>query len=83
MERCAMSLRRIAGSIGRERPAPTSELRGLQRECARKLAADGRGPELIALTDRLVDNINTLGHVVERAQSVRDRGTASAMSTAA
>jgi uncharacterized membrane protein YccC len=71
-DRCAGSLRSIAASIGGTPVVPPGELRGLQRECARRLGADG-GPlaaELVALTDRLVDNINTLAHVVARAQSV-------------
>jgi uncharacterized membrane protein YccC len=71
-DQCAISLRLIAASIGGAQAVPAAELRGLQRECAGRLGADA-GPlaaELAALTDRLVDNINTLAHVVARAQSV-------------
>lgn len=47
-------------------------LRASQRELARKLGGTtgggGIGTELVMLSDRLVDNINTLGHVVARAR---------------
>ena len=48
-------------------------LRAAQRELARTLGSpgdSGLAAELVTLSDRLVDNINTLGHVVARAQSV-------------
>jgi uncharacterized membrane protein YccC len=49
-------------------------LRTSQRELARELAASTQGEiasELATLSDRLVDNINTLAHIVARAQATR------------
>lgn len=46
-------------------------LRATQRELTRKLGAAGDGDigaELATLSDRLVDNINTLAHIVARAR---------------
>ncbi len=72
LDRCAVSLRAVAASVGKAQAADHSpQLRSLQRECARKLRAGGSGlaAEIVALTDRLVDNINTLGYVVARAHA--------------
>lgn len=68
---CASFLRQIAAAVGRGRPAHSSDLRQLQRECVRELETAGGvlAAELLALTDRLVDNINTLGHLAARAAS--------------
>ena len=70
------ALERIADQVERTAPPQSisPRLRESQRELARKLSgAPGDGAvanELVTLSDRLVDNINTLGHVVERAQAV-------------
>jgi len=73
--RGADALRQIADAVARQAPPPTfsARLRTLQREFARELEASGIGDvaaELTALSDRLVDNINTLGHIVARAREV-------------
>jgi uncharacterized membrane protein YccC len=72
MDQCTKSLRLLAGAIGEAETPPASDLRPRQREYARTLGAGGNGlaAELVALTDRLVDNINTLGHVTARARIV-------------
>ncbi len=76
----AGSLARIAEAVERQAPPPAGippRLRALQRDLARELDASGSGgmggigAELAALSDRLVDNINTLGHIVARAQAAR------------
>ena len=72
----AGTLEEIAAAVtGKAAPAGISpQLRATQRELAGKLsagAAGAIGAELATLSDRLVDNINTLAHVVARA-----RGTA-------
>lgn len=71
LEGCASFLRQIADAIGQGRPPPSSDLRQLQRESVRELETAGGvlAAELLALTDRLVDNINTLGHLAARAAS--------------
>lgn len=71
----AGALERIAEAVERKAPPPplSPRLRALQRELARELdtcASGTVGAELAALGDRLVDNINTLGHIVARAQGV-------------
>lgn len=73
LDRCGKSLRRIADSIGQAQAAAPSELRGLQRECVPQLGTGDSdlAAELIVLTDRLVDNIDTIGHVVARGRAVR------------
>ncbi|HET9108664.1 MAG TPA: FUSC family protein [Steroidobacteraceae bacterium] len=68
----ASALERIAEAVERKAPPPplSPRLRALQRELARELdtyASGTVGAELAALGDRLVDNINTLGHIVARA----------------
>lgn len=68
----ADTLERIAAAVeDRTRPDCISpRLRATQRELARQLSVSGGGAlgsELAALSDRLVDNINTLAHVVARA----------------
>jgi uncharacterized membrane protein YccC len=70
------TLEQIAATVDRTVPPESisPRLRASQRELARKLgstAARGIGAELVTLSDRLVDNINTLGHVVARARGVR------------
>lgn len=64
----------VEKSAGPEGVSP--RLRALQRDLARELGAanradgmDGMAAELATLSDRLVDNINTLGHIVARAQA--------------
>jgi uncharacterized membrane protein YccC len=73
LEGCASFLRQIAEAVGRGRPAPSSDLRQLQRESARELETAGGvlAAELLALTDRLVDNVNTLGHLAARGGDVK------------
>lgn len=68
----AGTLERIAAAVedraGLECISP--RLRATQRDLARKLSVSGDagiGGELATLSDRLVDNINTLAHVVARA----------------
>lgn len=70
----AGSLERIADAVERRTQAQcvSPRLRPLQRDLARSLgdvAAGGVAAELAALSDRLVDNINTLGHIVTRARA--------------
>ena len=75
----AAALELIAAALERAAPPESlaPRLRAAQRELARKLAVTpgegGIAPELVTLSDRLVDNINTLGHVVARAEAVRSR----------
>jgi uncharacterized membrane protein YccC len=70
----ASALGQIAAAVEREVPPESisPRLRASQRELARKLGSTtgdgGIGTELVTLSDRLVDNINTLGHVVARAR---------------
>jgi uncharacterized membrane protein YccC len=72
----ADALQQIAEAVAKgTRPECISpRLRSSQRDFARALSASassGIGSELTTLSDRLVDNINTLAHIVERASSVR------------
>jgi uncharacterized membrane protein YccC len=74
----AASLRQIAGAVARKTGAECllPRLRATQRELVRNMSTRdnrGVGGELAILTDRLVDNINTLAHVVARANEVRPR----------
>ncbi|HVS75366.1 MAG TPA: FUSC family protein [Steroidobacteraceae bacterium] len=76
----ASSLRQIAEAVehGAQPQCISPRLRSLQRDLARKLGesgGDGVAAELAALSDRLVDNINTLAHIVARAQAVRAQTT--------
>jgi uncharacterized membrane protein YccC len=70
----AGALERIAAAVEQQAPPEflAPRLRASQRELARELggtAGDGGiAIELVTLSDRLVDNINTLGHVVARAR---------------
>lgn len=69
----AAALERIAAAVAGKTPPESNSprLRTLQRALARELGASGAGgvgAELAALSDRLVDNINTLEHIVVRAQ---------------
>jgi uncharacterized membrane protein YccC len=69
LEGIAAAVARQSGSV---RGSPG--LRATQRDLARKLRASddgGIGAELATLSDRLVDNINTLAHVVARARGPR------------
>jgi hypothetical protein len=64
----------VAAAIGKVEEPPYSDLRARQREFARSLSAAAgssavEAVELMTLTDRLVDNINTLRHVVIRART--------------
>ena len=76
----ACALEQIAAAVERQVPPQSisPRLRASQRELARELggtsAASAIATELVTLTDRLVDNINTLGHIVARAQAVRPQG---------
>jgi hypothetical protein len=73
MERCAATLRQVSAFIGKAQEPPLSDLRARQREYATSLGAagDAATAELLTLTDRLVDNINTLHHVVASAEAAR------------
>lgn len=70
----AASLRQISAAVAKQ---PGAEcilplLRATQRDFLRKVSASGDqavGGELATLTDRLVDNINTLAHVVARGNA--------------
>ena len=73
----AGTLERIAAAVeDRARPEFNSpRLRATQRDLAWKLSVSGDGgigSELATLSDRLVDNINTLAHVVARAAETGD-----------
>jgi uncharacterized membrane protein YccC len=68
----AASLERISDVVANETLADcvSPQLRMTQRDLARRLSAPAQsaiGGELVTLSDRLVDNINTLAHVVARA----------------
>jgi uncharacterized membrane protein YccC len=70
----AAALEQVAAAVERTDHAQAipPRLRATQRELARKLGAEGDGAigaELATLSDRLVDNINTLGYVVARARA--------------
>ena len=72
IEQGAMALKQISTAVAGAAPADViaPRLRATQRDLAQKLGASGAGAigsELAALSDRLVDNINTLAHVVTRA----------------
>ena len=73
----AAALEQIAAMVERSSPPESlsPRLRASQRELARKLTGTsgdgGIATELVTLSDRLVDNINTLGHVVARAEAIR------------
>ena len=75
----ACALGQIAAAVERQLPpeSVSPRLRASQRELARKLGSTagdgGLAIELVTLSDRLVDNINTLGHVVARARGAQDR----------
>ncbi len=76
LERSAAALEQISAAVAGEGPGDclAPRLRATQRDLARKLGAagdGGLGSELATLSDRLVDNINTLAHVVARAQAAR------------
>lgn len=76
MDRGAAALEQIADAVARKGQlrCVSPHLRELQRDLSRELAASGdreAAAELATLGDRLVDNINTLGHIVDRAQAVR------------
>ena len=73
----ARTLEQIAEAVeNRAQPECVApRLRATQREIARKLTESSHGAiagELATLSDRLVDNINTLAHVVARGSAVRD-----------
>jgi uncharacterized membrane protein YccC len=74
----ARALEQIAEALERQaEPAPVSpSLRALQRDLAGQLdtGALALHAELATLSDRLVDNINTLGHIVARARPVSAGG---------
>lgn len=63
----AGALKQIAAAVEKKAPAEciSPRLRAAQRE----LAGAPDGAELATLSDRLVDNINTLGHIVTRANA--------------
>lgn len=70
IERAASQLHMLAAKLRNNQvPEPTPELRPLQRSLSSLLAmADdrARAEQLVRISDRLVDNINTLAHVVGR-----------------
>jgi hypothetical protein len=70
IDHAATGLHGIAGALREQRTASAlPDLRALQRSLATLLAMSedqaGAG-EVARLTDRLVDNVNTLAHVVAR-----------------
>ena len=71
IEQGVTALKQISTAVANAAPADSisPRLRATQRDLARKLSAsnaDAIGNELATLSDRLVDNINTLAHVVAR-----------------
>lgn len=77
LQQGATSLKQISETVASETLADCASprLRVMQRDLVRKLGApgnDGIGGELATLSDRLVDNINTLAHVVARAGRTPD-----------
>jgi uncharacterized membrane protein YccC len=70
VERAATHLHHLAVALRNNQvPPPAPELRQLQRSLASLLTmADDRprAEQMVRISDRLVDNINTLGHVVGR-----------------
>lgn len=79
IDESSAALGQIADAVGSEdRAAGLSlRLRGSQRDLAREsdAAGDGAiGAELAALSDRLVDNIDTLAHVVQSARAGSSEG---------
>ena len=74
IDESSTALGQIADAVGNDARAASLSLRlrSSQRELAREsdAAGDGAiGAELAALSDRLVDNIDTLAHVLQRAGS--------------
>ena len=71
----AEALRQVAEALRTEQsPSGLPPIRALQWHLAQRLAANadaGASAELEGLSDRLVDNINTLAHIVGRAAPVR------------
>ncbi len=69
----AEALRHLADALEtRQAASGLPQMRASQRHLAAQLAADGGDArELVDLSDRLVDNINTLAHLVGRAAAVR------------
>ena len=77
IEQGAASLKEVSATVASETLADCASprLRATQRDLVRKLGVaddDGIGGELATLSDRLVDNINTLAHVVARAGKTPD-----------
>lgn len=68
---CAEAMRQVAEALRTERaPGTLAPIRASQRHLVRLLGAHadtGVAGELASLSDRLVDNINTLAHIVGRA----------------
>ena len=74
VEHVAAALKELASALRERRPAaPLPDLRGLQRSLAEllSLAEDRHVADLLKrISDRLVDNINTLAHVLGRSRQV-------------
>jgi len=72
VDHCAASLHSIAAALREQRiPPPLPDLRGLQRSLAALLAmAENRQVAglLVRISDRLVDNVDTLAHVASRSR---------------
>ncbi len=68
---CAAALREVAEALLAHRaPLELPPIRALQRHLVRTLVVErteGLSGEVLAICDRLVDNINTLAHIVGRA----------------
>lgn len=68
---CAATLREVAEALLAHRaPLGLPPIRALQRQLARTLVierTEGLSGEVLSICDRLVDNINTLAHIVGRA----------------
>jgi uncharacterized membrane protein YccC len=72
VEHCAQALHTVAIALRDSlKPTPMPDLRALQRSLASLLAMaeDRRAADLLGrISDRLVDNINTLAHIVGRGE---------------
>lgn len=73
VDHVALSLQEIASALREDRPPlPASDLRTLQRSLAALLTMADHKPNaelLKRISDRLVDNVDTLAHVLGRGQS--------------
>lgn len=67
IEQCAHALQTISATLRSGQPmAELPDLRAQQRQLVESMPNTAAGELLIRISDRLVDNINTLAHVVKR-----------------